>query len=163
MVALQHKISLKQTGDDMRSGISIYIASFSFTQTFLPTNWRMRLNIHIPSVWGPHMLCGIRWCCQSSYWPKYLQWNKRVILRGSSGSHVHQAVLTFEEGVQNPLLDLGLLHHVGSRLSEDELPCSGFETVPVVFNDGHAVLHKYGTTRWVCRVFLWAKGDTLLP
>lgn len=63
----------------------------------------------------------------------------------SSRSHDHQAVLTFEEGVQNPLLDLGLLHHVGGRLSEDELARSGFEAVPVVFDDGDAVLHEHAS------------------
>lgn len=43
-------------------------------------------NIHIPSAWGPHMLCGIQWCCQSGYWLKYLQRHKHVTPRGNSRS-----------------------------------------------------------------------------
>lgn len=51
-------------------------------------------------------------------------------------------VLTFQDGVQDSLLDLGLIDHIGSHLSEDELPCSRFKTVPVVFDHRHAVLKK---------------------
>lgn len=43
-------------------------------------------HTHIPSVWGPRMLCGTQWCCQSSYWLKYLQRHRHVASRGSSRS-----------------------------------------------------------------------------
>lgn len=57
----------------------------------------------------------------------------------------HHVVLTFEEGVQNSLFDLGFLYHIGGCLGEDELSWPWFETIPVVFNDGDAVLQKHRT------------------
>lgn len=57
----------------------------------------------------------------------------------------HHVVLTFEEGVQNSLFDLGFLYYIGGCLGEDELSWPWFETIPVVFNDGDAVLQKHRT------------------
>lgn len=51
-------------------------------------------------------------------------------------------VLTFKEGVQDSLFDLGFFYHVGSRLGEDKLPWSRFKTVPIVLNNRHAVLQQ---------------------
>lgn len=70
------------TQENTHSGISIYI---TLTQTF---SWfpPPHQNTHIPSVWGPHMLCGIQWCCQSSYWLKHLQRHKHVTSGGNSRS-----------------------------------------------------------------------------
>lgn len=133
MVALQHKISLQQTGNDKHSDARKHFYQPTEASTYLLFGVLARYVEHDDAV---------------------SQVTDRNTCRGTNvsyseeaaGSHVRQAVLTFEEGVQNPLLDLGLLHHVGSRLSEDELPSSGFESVPVVFNDGRAVLHRHGTS-----------------
>lgn len=51
-------------------------------------------------------------------------------------------VLTFQDGVQDSLFDLGVFYHIGSHLSEDELPWSRFKAVPVVFDYRHGVLKK---------------------
>lgn len=59
----------------------------------------------------------------------------------------YHVVLTFKEGVQNSLFDLGFLYHVGGCLGEDELSWPWFETIPIVFNDGDAVLQKHRTHR----------------
>ncbi len=81
----------------------------------------------------------------------------------------YHAVLTFESGVQHSLFDLGFVYHIGSRLREDELPRPRFETIPIVFNDGDAVLQKHRIQRseWVVfdvmLCYLWVRNDTLLP
>lgn len=54
--------------------------------------------------------------------------------------------LTFKEGVQHSLLDLGVLYHVDSCLGENELSRPRFETIPVVLNDWDAVLHKHNNS-----------------
>lgn len=51
-------------------------------------------------------------------------------------------VLTFQDGVKDSLFDLGFIYHIGSHLSEDELPWPWFKTIPVVFDNRHAVLKK---------------------
>lgn len=128
-------------------------------------------RIHIPSVSGPHMWCGTRWCHQSSYWPKYLQrvaqtpdmniWKHTWWFQSDRHHHV---LLTFERRVQNSLFDLGLLDHVGSRLGEDELPRPRFETIPVIFNHRDAVLQKDRVKhgRFVCLIWCCASSGCIL-
>lgn len=60
--------------------------------------------------------------------------------------------LTFERGVQHLLFDLGFLYHIGSCLGEDELSWPWLETIPVVLNYRHAILHaEYNTSLvWCC-------------
>lgn len=62
-------------------------------------------------------------------------------------------VLTFQESVQDPLFDCGLVYYIGSHLREDELPLSLFEAIPVVFNYWHAVLKKQVAHTPVCIAF----------
>lgn len=57
-------------------------------------------------------------------------------------AETRDVVLTFKDGVQDSLFDLGFFYHIGSHLGEDELPWSRFKTVPVVFDNRHAVLKK---------------------
>lgn len=47
----------------------------------------------------------------------------------------HHTLLTFEKGVEYSLCDPGLIDHIGSCLSEDQLPWLWFETTPVVLDD----------------------------
>lgn len=55
-------------------------------------------------------------------------------------AETRDVVLTFKDGVQDSLFDLGFFYHIGSHLGEDELPWSRFKTIPVVFDNRHAVL-----------------------
>lgn len=57
-------------------------------------------------------------------------------------AETRDVVLTFKDGVQDSLLDLGFFCHIGSHLSEDELSWCRFKTVPVVFDNRHAVLKE---------------------
>lgn len=57
-------------------------------------------------------------------------------------AETRDVVLTFKDGVQDSLFDLGFFYHIGSHLGEDELPWSRFKTIPVVFDNRHAVLKK---------------------
>lgn len=118
------------------------------------------IRTHIPSLWGPHTLCGTRWCGQSSYWQKYLQrGNQKATCNNSSSTtfwlqeEPGDAVLTFQDGVQDSLFDLCFIYHIGGHLSEDELPWSRFKTIPVVFDDRHAVLKEQITRLSDCVAF----------
>lgn len=60
--------------------------------------------------------------------------------------------LTFQDGVQDPLFNLGFVSHIGSHLGEDELPRSRFKAIPVVFDNWHAVLERQMTSVGLCCV-----------
>lgn len=57
-------------------------------------------------------------------------------------AETHRAVLTFKEGVQDSLFDLGFFYHIGSRMGEDKLSWSRFKTIPIVLNNWHTVLQQ---------------------
>lgn len=60
-------------------------------------------------------------------------------------AETQHAVLTFKEGVQDSLFDLGFFYHIGSRLGEDELSWSRFKTIPIVLNNRHTILQQDGS------------------
>ena len=49
---------------------------------------------------------------------------------------------TFQRCVDDPLLDLGLLHQVDGACGQEDLPRPGLEALPVVLNHWHAVLKR---------------------
>lgn len=51
-------------------------------------------------------------------------------------------MLTVQSSVQHSLLDLGIIHHIGSSLCEDELPRSGFKPIPVILHHWYAILQR---------------------
>lgn len=57
-------------------------------------------------------------------------------------------MLTVQSSVQHSLLDLGIIHHIGSSLCEDELPRSGFKPIPVILHYWYAVLQSEREERW---------------